>query len=265
MNEDFGPPQEIVVVVPVHNEERLLARCLGSVQAAARHLTKRVGVTARLVVVLDDCTDRSEEIAAAHHAETVHISRRSVGAARAAGVDHIVRTTAVTRVWIACTDADSRVPIGWLLAQSRQAAAGADLVLGRARLDPADVSIAVYRRWARRYAEGGTSHHIHGANLGVSLDAYWRVGGFADLEEHEDVDLVGRLREVGARVAPVPDVLTSGRLDGRTPGGFAGFLRHLGVASEPRRIDPPHGLRPEPVIDAPEHRLRTGGHPDTRV
>lgn len=265
MSEGSRPPQEIAVVIPVHDEERLLARCLGSVQATAHHLTKRVGVTARLVVVLDDCTDRSEEIATAHGAETVHVSRRSVGAARAAGVDHIVRTTTVTRVWIACTDADSRVPVGWLLAHSRQAAAGADLVLGGARLDPADVSVSVYRRWARRYAEGGASRHIHGANLGVSLDAYRRVGGFADLEEHEDVDLVRRLLAAGARVAAAPDVLTSGRLDGRTPGGFAGFLRHLGAASEPGGIDPANGLGPEPVIDAPEHRLRAGGHPDTRV
>ena len=35
--------------------------------------------------------------------------------------------------------------------------------------------------------------HVHGANLGVRADAYWRVGGFRPLHVGEDVDLVSRL------------------------------------------------------------------------
>ncbi|OUZ09141.1 hypothetical protein BHE97_11635 [Aeromicrobium sp. PE09-221] len=258
-------PREVAVVIPVHDEECLLERCLRSVRTAADRLMDRLGTAARIVVVLDACSDRSEEIATAQQVETVRIARRCVGAARAEGVDHVIRTAATTRLWIACTDADSRVPADWLITHCRQATAGADLVLGRARLDPVDVSIPVYRRWAQHYGGGSATRHIHGANLGVSLEAYRQVGGFADLKEHEDVDLVSRLRQAGARVASAPDVLTSGRLYGRTPGGFAGYLRRLGAGSEGCGVDTSDGPGTEAVVDAPERRLRSSGHPDTRV
>jgi hypothetical protein len=44
--------------------------------------------------------------------------------------------------------------------------------------------------------------------------------------EHEDVDLVARLRRTGVAItaSAAGEVLTSGRRDGRTPGGYAGYL-----------------------------------------
>jgi hypothetical protein len=75
---------------------------------------------------------------------------------------------------------------------------------------------------------GRPNGHVHGANLGVRADAYLRAGGFATLPEHEDVDLVARLRadpRVDVRPSDAADVLTSGRTTGRTPGGYAGYLR----------------------------------------
>ena len=48
---------------------------------------------------------------------------------------------------------------------------------------------------------GRHGHVHHGANLGVRADMYWDVGGFCDLEEDEDVDLVRRLSEAGACIA----------------------------------------------------------------
>jgi hypothetical protein len=70
---------------------------------------------------------------------------------------------------------------------------------------------------------------VHGANLGFSLAAYDRVGGFAPLATGEDVDLVERMQSAGVpwRATDRTRVLTSGRRHGRAPAGFAGFLHKL--------------------------------------
>ena len=68
---------------------------------------------------------------------------------------------------------------------------------------------------------------MHGANLGVAADAYRRDGGFLAAPEHEDTDLVERLFDAGVVVVASDGftVETSGRHVGRTPGGYARYLR----------------------------------------
>ena len=219
----------VVVVVPVRNEQDLLARCLGSVGAAVDRL-RGTAVTARVVVVLDDCDDDSETIARGFDVERYTVTARSVGAARAIGVAHGLRSAPAdrSRTWIACTDADSAVPEHWLTVLVDLADAGADVVVGTVRPDPADLTAEQLDAWSATRVPGRPNGHVHGANLGVRADAYDRVGGFSLQPEHEDVDLVTRLRaDPGTRVvaSDAADVVTSGRTHGRTPGGYAGYLR----------------------------------------
>ena len=136
-------------------------------------------------------------------------------------------TTDPSRTWLACTDADSAVPAGWILEQVRLADAGADVVVGTVRPDPADLTATQLAAWRATRVPGRPNGHVHGANLGVRADAYLRAGGFPDRPVHEDVDLVAALVASGARVVATDacDVLTSGRLLGRAPGGYAGYLR----------------------------------------
>jgi hypothetical protein len=84
-----------------------------------------------------------------------------------------------------------------------------------------------------RWTTGGTtSWHIHGANLGVSADAYVRAGGFKPLAFDEDIALVNALKATGARIAwsAAPRVRTSARLDSRACNGFGDYLRFLAVS-----------------------------------
>lgn len=220
-----SPVEHVVVVIPVRNEEELLARCLSSVSSAVAHLA-----SAHVVVVLDDCDDGSEAIARTFDVELRAIGARSVGAARAIGVAHGLASSPAprNRTWIACTDADSEVPVGWLTTQVALADAGADVVVGTVRPDPADLTHHQLRSWASTRVEGQPNGHVHGANLGLRASVYHRVGGFSLQPEHEDVDLVARVRsDPGVVVVATDraDVLTSGRSEGRTPGGYAGYLR----------------------------------------
>jgi hypothetical protein len=84
-------------------------------------------------------------------------------------------------------------------------------------------------RYHRHYQAREGHRHIHGANLGVSAEAYRLAGGFKSLTCDEDVQLVRALERSGANIAwsHRPQVHTSARLDSRAKGGFGDFLRNL--------------------------------------
>ena len=220
----------VAVVVPVRDEELLLGRCLTSVAAARAVLLARGGCTLDVVVVLDACRDASAQVAARHDdVHVVTLDAGDVGAARAAGVRAALARTSAdpASTWLTCTDADSAVGADWLVEHVDLADAGADVVVGTVHPDPADLTAAQWHAWRATHEPGRPNGHVHGANLGVRASAYLRAGGFTPAAEHEDVDLVARLRGTGARVvaSDAVDVRTSGRPVGRTPGGYAGHLR----------------------------------------
>jgi glycosyltransferase involved in cell wall biosynthesis len=216
----------IVVVVPVHDEATLLDRCLISLRAAVA----AVDVPCDVRIVLDACTDGSAEVAARHPFAVESVTAAAVGAARAHGVRCALGAVAHIepgRVWIANTDADSVVPEQWLRVQLGAAAAGADVVVGTVRPDFDDLVPRHRRLWLDTHTRGIPNGHTHGANLGLRASTYLAAGGFDAIAEHEDVHLVDACRRQGATVVASDDaeVLTSGRFVGRTPGGYASYLR----------------------------------------
>ncbi|WP_228479410.1 glycosyltransferase [Microbacterium atlanticum] len=218
----------MVVVVPVRNEELLLSASLSALAAAVDRATA-AGIATAVRVVLDRCTDASADIAARFPFRTLTTAAGRVGAARALGVADALDALAgvpLERIWIANTDADSRVPAGWL-SNFHDCSPIADICVGTVRPDFADLSISQRALWLRTHTRGRPNGHVHGANLGISALTYLDAGGFAPLGEHEDVDLVARCRNRGAVIVASDDaeVVTSGRFTGRTPGGYAGYLR----------------------------------------
>jgi glycosyltransferase involved in cell wall biosynthesis len=216
----------VVVVVPVHDEAVLLERCLTALAASIAAV--RASCVVR--IVLDGCTDGSAAIAAQHPFPLLQVEHNAVGAARASGVRSALAAVAhipAHRVWIANTDADSVVPVNWLALQLELAAAGADVVVGTVRPDFEDLSEEHRRLWLATHEPGRPNGHTHGANLGVRASTYLEVSGFDGLVEHEDVRLVEACRAAGAdiRASDDAEVITSGRFFGRTPGGYAGYLR----------------------------------------
>lgn len=220
----------VLIVVPARDEEPLIAECLRSIRRAvaclqARHAATEVGI----VVVADLCRDNTVDIARREGALVLEVRHGCVGAARRAGVDMATRTwpSAPERTWLASTDADTRVPPGWLTHMLEQAAEGARLTTGRAVPDPLDLTYELLQRWHELHLDTTPGAHVHGANLGLRLDAYLLVGGWPALTEHEDRHLVEALLAARLPAASGLDVTTSGRRAGRTPGGFAAYLQHL--------------------------------------
>lgn len=221
--------KRIAVIVPAHNEAELLPRCLVAMSRAAARVAP---VPVEVVVVADACTDGTAALAAAAGASVVVVHARNVGRARAAGAEHALRA-GPDGLWLATTDADSRVGPDWLRRQVRHARAGAGLVVGTVAVDDWAVWPAgLPARYESLYrsAVSGTSHgHVHGANLGFSAEAYRAAGGFPAVTHDEDRELVRRAAEAGVTIVRDPrhPVRTSARQTGRAPLGFAAYLTAL--------------------------------------
>ncbi|WP_025109755.1 glycosyltransferase family 2 protein [Pseudomonas sp. H1h] len=216
----------IGVVIPAHNEESHITACLSSVLSAASHpaLANR---SVAVVVVLDDCSDKTGQIVLAQGVSRINVSFKNVGRARATGADYLLAAGAQ---WLAFTDADTVVPQDWL---ARQIAFGAEAVCGTVEVDSwQEHGEAVRSKYMEHYQFVENHRHIHGANLGLSAEAYRRAGGFQHLAAHEDVHLVSDLERIGAHIVwtATNPVVTSARRNFRCHGGFGEYLANLGVS-----------------------------------
>jgi glycosyltransferase involved in cell wall biosynthesis len=177
----------ISVIIPAHNEQRTIARCLASVRAAERQLAEAV----EIVVVANRCTDDTEAIARRYAASVVTEHARNMARIRNAGI------AASTGRIVVTIDADSWMSDNMLREVSRRLATGR-YVGGGVRIMPERMSLGIFfstmtfapklilqRRWAGMFWA-----------LRRTADA---VGGFNEgLVSAEDVDFAKRLKDFGA-------------------------------------------------------------------
>ena len=148
---------------------------------------------------------------------------------------------------ILTTDADSQVAPNWIIENLAAIEAGADAVLGRIDLDGEGEYLpqALHRRGRLEDSYEGLltelswlldprehnpwPHHatISGASLAITRTAYCGVGRLPRVPLGEDKALIGLLSRHDARIRYCPSVrvITSGRTNGRAPGGVADTLR----------------------------------------
>ncbi|MER5886731.1 glycosyltransferase [Streptomyces sp. NPDC001941] len=232
------PVRAIAVILPAHNEQELLPAALRAVRVATGH--PGLGTVRVLTVVAaDSCTDHTVAVARAEGVLVVPVRHRNVGQARASAVRTAAAELGADPVclWIASTDADSRVPPHWLAHQVARARQGWDAVVGTVTVDQWEPHQGVLAdRYRRLYevsrppeSQVWEHPHVHGANLGVAAMAYERAGGFPPVPLDEDRVLVAALVRTGAhvlRTAQCP-VATSSRVRARARGGFGDHLGEL--------------------------------------
>lgn len=94
----------MTVVIPAHNEEKYVARCIRSVKTAAAHY----GGTVEIIVVCNRCTDRTADIAQKYGAKVIHNEDRCIAKVRNAGISAASGDVIVT------IDCDNRMTKGTL-------------------------------------------------------------------------------------------------------------------------------------------------------
>ena len=250
-----------VVAIPVKDEEERLPACLRALAQQCDRLGRPIPpALVPIVLFANNCTDQSASLAR-RLGKTSSLDVRVIegsfppstahaGAARRAAMD-------IAEAWlveggdtdgvILTTDADSQVAPNWIAANLAAFEAGADAVLGRIDLDGEGelLPAALHRRgeledtyeglltelsWLLDPLEHNPwPHHatISGASLGVTRMAYCRVGRLPRVSLGEDKALIALLSRYDARIryCPTVHVTTSGRTNGRAPGGVADALR----------------------------------------
>jgi glycosyltransferase involved in cell wall biosynthesis len=238
VNQACTRTKAVGVVIPVHNEEELLGAALAALDSAISEV-EQLGIECHTAIVLDDCSDGSAAIArhwaralarrgGAHQAVILRCFSTGVGIARRMGCSALLRRWAALNpdtIWLATTDADSRVPPNWLATQVAAHEAGADLWTGRVTVEdwsPYSERTAVL--WHEAYDNELVP--IHGANLGCNARTYLDARGFSSLRTGEDRALHQAIVEAGGNA--VEDlrtlVITSARRQARAPLGFAHAL-----------------------------------------
>lgn len=254
-------PLRAVVAIPVKDEEERLGACLAALgRQVDREGHRLAWGTYGVVLLLNNCRDGSAAVARAWmdgFPAPLRVIERELPSNKAhAGMARRLAMDAAA-TWmeeagsdglILTTDADSRVSPHWIAQNLAAAAAGVDAVAGSIVLDEIeDLALpdllhrrgrleALYERQIVELAAlldplayNPWPHHAtaSGASLAVTLTAYRLIGGLPILPFGEDRALVAALRAHDARVRFSPDVrvVTSGRLNGRAPGGAADTMR----------------------------------------
>ncbi len=237
----------LVVAIPARDEADRIVPCLRALGAQERAAFDHV------VLLLNNCTDdtaaRAREAAARlpfelccverlyprafAHAGTARREAMEI-AAGLAGPDGILFTT----------DADGTARPDWLSANLRALAQGADVVCGRAAIDPVEalaIPAHLHRDDDAEVAYATLLDRIHhlvdpdpadpwprhvehsGASIAVTAAASALVGGVPALPSGEDRGFLHALRRADRRIRHAPDavVTVSGRTVGRAPGGMA--------------------------------------------
>jgi hypothetical protein len=239
-----------IVAIPVRNEAERIGPCLTA-------LNTQIHRPDGVVVLLNNCTDSTERIARGlapdlgfrlevvrrdlppSEANAGHARRLAMQlAAESAGDDGVLLTT----------DADSIAPADWVVRNVRALENRADVVCGRAVIDPVEAAIIpahLHEDDAREcrlitlldtlawmldpeWHDAPPRHtEASGASLAVTMDAYRRVGGIPGIAAGEDRAFVRALWMMDARVRhdPAIQVVVSGRIFGRADGGMADAIR----------------------------------------
>ncbi len=73
----------ISIIIPAHNEEKYIGKCLDSISKASKLLQNEV----EIIVVLNRCTDRTEEIAKSYNCITIDNDDKNLSKIRNTGVE----------------------------------------------------------------------------------------------------------------------------------------------------------------------------------
>jgi glycosyltransferase involved in cell wall biosynthesis len=191
----------ISFIVPAHNEERWIGKCLDSIRTTMARVTEPYEV----IVVDDASTDSTHQIARQMGTRTLRVEHRKISAVRNAGA------RAASGEVFFFVDADTQVnesAVSAALAALRAGAIGGGCLIDLEGPAPMWARIILFfavlaarlLRWAC------------GCFVFCTREAYVASGGFSEgMHAGEDLAFVKALKKIGRFVVLKPKVVTSGR------------------------------------------------------
>jgi glycosyltransferase involved in cell wall biosynthesis len=174
------------IVIPARNEEKHLQKCLDSIYDSI-NLTK---LDYEIVVVINRCSDKTEEIAKSNHCIIVHSDKKNLSAIRNAGADAASGKILVT------IDADSRVSKN-MFSNIYKVISTKRYIGGGVMIFPERLSLGIFLT-GLSLVPITIWHRILGGLFFVLLKDFREIGGFN--EEYfsaEDIEFAKRLKSHG--------------------------------------------------------------------
>lgn len=176
------------VVVPAHNEEKYVVRCINSVKMAADHFGRPV----EIIVVCNRCTDKTMELAQANGARTLTNEQRCIAAVRNTGIK------AARGRYILTIDCDNRMTKGTIKEAYRLLKSG-KYIGGGVPIRFERYSLPLYLNdYMCRGAFALTG--LYCGMFWASKQSFEAVGGFADKRAMEDVQTAKNLKAYGKKL-----------------------------------------------------------------
>ena len=176
------------VVVPAHNEEKYVVRCINSIKRAADHFGRPV----EIIVVCNRCTDKTMELAQANGARTLTNEQRCIAAVRNTGIK------AARGRYILTIDCDNRMTKGTIKEAYRLLKSG-KYIGGGASIRFERYSLPLYLNdYMCRGAFALTG--LYCGMFWASKQSFEAVGGFADKRAMEDVQTAKNLKAYGKKL-----------------------------------------------------------------
>jgi len=204
----------ISIIVPAYNEEKYIGITLSSIKQAQHLLLSEKGISAEIIVVDNDSTDSTANIARSFEAEVFNEPTHNVAKVRNVGAN---RANGEILVFV---DADVVVPER-LLCRIHEAMSD-ELCIGGAvdtNYQPAKYLVKVYLRMWRFV--GKVAGMAQGATQFCRKDVYASLNGYDEtLYMGEDVDFYRRLKRYAKRC-----------------NGYVQFIDDIQVSPSSRRFD----------------------------
>ncbi len=181
------------VVIPAHNEEQYIGKCLHAIKNAAKQVEPD---SVEIIVVANRCTDKTAEIAEKHGARVLTNDEKCIAAIRNTGIRAAKGEIVVT------IDADSQMTKGSLaeiktmLTSGKYIGGGANPKFDRASLGIAVSTIYVALNLIPVMVKNGG--YLSGAMFWFYKQDFEQIGGFDEsLVSLEDMDFAKRLKAHG--------------------------------------------------------------------
>lgn len=199
----------ISVVIPVYNEEKRLPECLTSLQ-------KQTQSPLEIIVVDNNSSDKSAEIAKKYGAKVISEKRQGISYTRTTGFN------ATKGDIIARLDADSVAAPNWLKACCEAFIKDPSLVAVSGKVTTAELSpkgrfwFSLFPRISKRNSEIyiGKAPMLAGHNMAITKTAWQKIAPQAHLGDNnvnEDVDM-SLFAHAQGKVSYVPDMLVKTRM-----------------------------------------------------
>lgn len=175
----------ISVIVPAHNEEKYVKRCIDSIKESANQLDRPV----EIIIVCNRCTDRTEEIARENGAVVVLNEDRCIARVRNAGIKASSGDIIVT------IDCDNRMTPGTLSEIHQKISCGKYIGGGA----PIRFERYSFPLWCNdimcRVSFGITG--LYSGIFWAEKETFDKTGGFVDKKAMEDVATAKLLKKYG--------------------------------------------------------------------